>query len=78
MIDLTEFEVALLREFELSDRDARRMDRAIEDISSYTGLSKIEVFDFLKFGNEPELKSLKESYDWKRFENKIILKLRKC
>jgi hypothetical protein len=77
MIALTSFEILLRDEFSLSDRDARRMDRSIQDISDSVGLTRVEVFDFIKFGCENELKHLAENYDWKAFHRSIVFRLRK-
>ncbi|MCC5813670.1 MAG: hypothetical protein JJT78_02865 [Leptospira sp.] len=77
MIQLTYFELELQNEFQLSDRDARRMDRAVHDISESVGMSKSEVFDFIKFGCEEEMKSLEIDYDWKAFFHSITFRLKK-
>jgi hypothetical protein len=77
LISLTEFEIRLKQEFSLSDRDARRMDRAVTDISNATGMSKTEIFDFLKFGADTELSELRENYDWNDFYRSIVKKLKK-
>ena len=77
MIQLNEFEKELQCEFTLSDRDARRMDRVVTDISDTVGMDKFEVFDFLKFGCEDELNQLKIDYDWKRLQKSIQFRLKK-
>jgi len=77
MIQLTEFEKRLQKEFGLSDKDARRMDRAVNDISEEVGMTIEEVFDFLKFGCELELRSLELDYDWKAFFQSVSIRLRK-
>lgn len=77
MIILSSFEILLKDEFGLSDRDARRMDRAIQDISDSVGMTKVEVFDFVKYGCENELKHLAENYDWKAFHKSLVFRLRK-
>jgi hypothetical protein len=77
MIQLTDFEKELTIEFSMSDRDARRMDRVIVDISAIVGMDKFEVYDFLKFGCEEELNQLKIDYDWKRLQRSICFRLKK-
>lgn len=77
MIQLTHFERKIQIEFSLSDKDSRRMDRAIHDIAEAVGMTKEEVFDYIKFGCEEELKSLELDYDWKAFFRSITFRLRK-
>ncbi|WCL48573.1 hypothetical protein [Leptospira sp. GIMC2001] len=77
MIQLNYFEILLRDEFDLSDRDARRMDRAVHDIAHSVGMEKREVFDFIKFGCESDMKKLNENYDWKDFHRSIVLRLKK-
>lgn len=77
MIQLTFFETTLKDEFQLSDRDSRRMARAVTDISETVGMSLTEVFDFIKFGCEEELKRLDEDYDWNAFYRSISFRLKK-
>lgn len=77
MIQLNEFELLLLETFTLSDRDARRLDRVIQDLSDVVGMEKNEIFDFMRFGIEEELEELKKDYHWERFRIRIQKKLKK-
>ncbi len=77
MIQLTEFEKQLLETFSLSDRDARRLDRVIQDLMIVVGMEKSEIFDFMRFGIEDELEDLKKDYHWERFRIRIQKKLKK-
>ncbi|MCZ8344230.1 MAG: hypothetical protein O9301_14440 [Leptospira sp.] len=77
MIQLTEFERQLLETFSLSDRDARRLDRVIQDLMIVVGMEKSEIFDFMRFGIEDELEDLKKDYHWERFRIRIQKKLKK-
>lgn len=77
MIQLTDFEIQLQEEFGLSDRDSRRMDRAVHDIAEIVAMSKTEVFEFIKFGCEDELNALESDYDWNAFLRSISFRLKK-
>ncbi|MCU0824211.1 MAG: hypothetical protein MUF77_06165 [Leptospira sp.] len=77
MIQLTEFEKQLLETFSLSDRDARRLDRVIQDLMIVVGMEKSEIYDFMRFGIEDELEDLKKDYHWERFRIRIQKKLKK-
>jgi len=77
LIQLTEFEKQLLETFSLSDRDARRLDRVIQDLMIVVGMEKSEIFDFMRFGIEDELEDLKKDYHWERFRIRIQKKLKK-
>lgn len=77
MIQLTEFEQKLLETFALSDRDARRLLRVIQDLSSVVGMDHEEIFDFMRFGVENELEILKRDYNWEHFRIRIQKKLKK-
>ncbi|TGL58235.1 hypothetical protein EHQ58_12745 [Leptospira ognonensis] len=77
MIKLTEFELQLLETFSLSDRDARRLDRVINDLSIIVGMDPSEIFDFMRFGIEQEFTDLKIDYNWEKFRIKIQRKLKK-
>lgn len=77
MIKLTEFELQLLETFSLSDRDARRLDRVINDLSTIVGMEPGEIFDFMRFGIEQEFIDLKIDYNWEKFRIKIQRKLKK-
>ncbi len=63
--------------FSLSDRDARRLERVIADLSIIVGMEAVEIFDFLRFGVEQELEDLKADYNWEKFRIKIQKKLKK-
>ena len=77
MIKLTAFEQELLETFSLSDRDARRLDRVIADLSIVVGMEPGEIFDFMRFGIEQEFHDLKVDYNWEKFRIKIQRKLKK-
>ncbi|TGN20136.1 hypothetical protein [Leptospira idonii] len=77
MIRLTDFENQLMETFSLSDRDARRLERVIADLSIIVGMEAVEIFDFLRFGVEQELEDLKADYNWEKFRIKIQKKLKK-
>lgn len=77
MIQLTEFEQKLLETFALSDRDARRLLRVIQDLSIVVGMDHEEIFDFMRFGVENELEILKRDYNWEHFRIRIQKKLKK-
>ncbi|TGN11904.1 hypothetical protein [Leptospira ilyithenensis] len=77
MIRLTEFETELMKTFSLSDRDARRLERVITDLSIIVGMDHTEIFDFLRFGVEKEFEELKADYHWENFRIKIQKKLKK-
>ncbi|MCW7457787.1 hypothetical protein ND856_09265 [Leptospira bandrabouensis] len=77
MIQLTEFEKKLLETFALSDRDARRLLRVIQDLSIVVGMDHEEIFDFMRFGVENELEILKRDYNWEHFRIRIQKKLKK-
>ncbi|MBL0954224.1 MAG: hypothetical protein IBJ01_05595 [Leptospira sp.] len=77
MIQLTEFEQRLLETFSLSDRDARRLQRVIQDLSIVVGMEHEEIFDFMRFGVDQELEILKKDYNWEHFRIRIQKKLKK-
>ncbi|EKJ85364.1 hypothetical protein CLV96_0908 [Leptospira meyeri] len=77
MIQLTEFEKRLLETFALSDRDARRLLRVIQDLSIVVGMDHEEIYDFMRFGVENELEILKTDYNWEHFRIRIQKKLKK-
>ncbi|EMY61219.1 hypothetical protein [Leptospira terpstrae] len=77
MIQLTEFEKKLLETFALSDRDARRLQRVIQDLSIVVGMEHEEIYDFMRFGVENELEILKSDYNWEHFRIRIQKKLKK-
>jgi hypothetical protein len=77
LIKLTEFELQLLETFSLSDKDARRLDRVIADLSIVVGMDAYEIFDFMRFGIEQEFIDLKSDYNWEKFRIKIQRKLKK-
>lgn len=73
MIQLTEFEKKLLETFALSDRDARRLQRVIQDLSIVVGMEHEEIYDFMRFGVENELEILKSDYNWEHFRIRILV-----
>jgi hypothetical protein len=77
LIQLTEFESLLLETFHLSDRDARRLDRVITDLSIIVGMDSNEIFDFMRFGIEEEFEDLRKDYNWEKFRIRIQKKLKK-
>ncbi|TGL90890.1 hypothetical protein EHQ68_05610 [Leptospira congkakensis] len=77
MIQLTEFEKKLLETFSLSDRDARRLLRVIQDLSIVVGMDHEEIYDFMRYGVENELEILKTDYNWEHFRIRIQKKLKK-
>ncbi|MDX1958952.1 MAG: hypothetical protein SFU98_10285, partial [Leptospiraceae bacterium] len=56
----------------------RRLARSIEDIARLCGFETQEIYEFLLFGAELELETLKETYDWERFNRTIVKKLKKA
>lgn len=76
-MELTAFESQISINLSLSEKDSRRMDRVISDISDNVGMTKQEILDFLMFGSTLELEALHLSYDWESFRRKIQSKLRK-
>ncbi|MDX1959871.1 MAG: hypothetical protein SFU98_14970, partial [Leptospiraceae bacterium] len=66
-IQLTELESKIVLNFHFSERDSRRLARSIEDIARLCGFETQEIYEFLLFGAELELETLKETYDWERF-----------
>ncbi len=76
-MELTAFESNISSKLVLNDRDSRRMDRVISDVSQHTGMEKQEVLEFLIYGAESELIQLQVSYDWEFFRRKIESKLKK-
>ncbi|MBP7282280.1 MAG: hypothetical protein KBA66_11935 [Leptospiraceae bacterium] len=76
-MELTLFESKISDNLTLNDRDSRRMDRVISDISQNTGMEKQEILDFLVYGAEKELEQLQVSYDWEKFRRQIQSKLKK-
>ncbi len=76
-MELNPFEFKISTGLVLNDRDTRRMDRVISDVSQSTGLDKQEVLEFLIYGAESELIQLQVSYDWEFFRRKIESKLKK-
>ncbi|TGL37750.1 hypothetical protein EHQ49_16205 [Leptospira perdikensis] len=77
MIQLSEFEKKLLETFSLSDRDARRLLRVIQDLSIVVGMDHEEIYDFMRYGVENELEILKTDYNWEHFRIRIQKKLKK-
>lgn len=76
-MELTFFEAKISSNLVLNDRDSRRMDRVISDLSQNTGMEKQEVLEFLIYGAEKELEQLQVSYDWEMFRRQIQRKLQK-
>jgi len=77
LIKLTEFELQLLETFSLSEKDARRLERVIADLSIIVGMDQNEIFDFMRFGIEQEFTDLKADYNWEKFRIRIQKKLKK-
>jgi hypothetical protein len=63
--------------FTLSEKDAKRLYRMVEDISLRSGMNDHEIIDFLKFGAEEEFQSWKIEYNWADFQKSIEKKLSK-
>jgi hypothetical protein len=59
----------------LNEKDSRRMERVIDDISSVSGLGQEEILDFLRYGSEVELLDLEKNYNWEKFRILIQKKL---
>jgi hypothetical protein len=70
-------ELLLLELFSLSEKDAKRLYRMVEDISLRSGMGDQEIIDFLKFGAEEEFKTWKQDYNWASFQKSIEQKLSK-
>ncbi|GBF37507.1 hypothetical protein [Leptospira johnsonii] len=60
-----------------NERDIRKILRVVSDSSLVTGLTEEETLDFLQYGFEEELDSLKETYDWTQFKKQLVSKLSK-
>ncbi|EMK01973.1 hypothetical protein AB3N61_08115 [Leptospira sp. WS58.C1] len=60
-----------------NERDIRKILRVVSDSSLVTGLTEEETLDFLQYGFEEELDSLKETYDWTNFKKQLVSKLSK-
>ncbi|EIE01673.1 hypothetical protein [Leptospira licerasiae] len=60
-----------------NERDIRKILRVVSDSSLVTGLTEEETLDFLQYGFEEELDSLKETYDWIQFKKQLVSKLSK-
>ncbi|TGK38951.1 hypothetical protein [Leptospira andrefontaineae] len=60
-----------------NERDIRKILRVVSDSSLVTGLSEEETLDFLQYGFEEELDSLKQTYDWTLFKKQLVSKLSK-
>ncbi|HMV42713.1 MAG TPA: hypothetical protein PK079_11735 [Leptospiraceae bacterium] len=76
-MELTAFESRISLELSLNEKDSRRMDRVIADLSENIGMSKQEILDFLIYGSTKELEALHISYDWEAFRRKIQSRLKK-
>lgn len=72
---LTEFEERIVSILLLNEKDARRMDRVLSDLTNNLGMGKSEILEFIQFGAEKELSDLAESYDWEKFRRSISKKL---
>ena len=70
-------ELSLMELFSLSEKDAKRLYRMVEDIALRSGMSESEIIDFLKFGAEEEFQSWKTDYNWAVFQKSIEKKLSK-
>lgn len=60
-----------------NERDIRKILRVVSDSSLVTGLTEEETLDFLQYGFEEELDSLKQTYDWTLFKKQLVSKLSK-
>ncbi|PJZ78870.1 hypothetical protein [Leptospira neocaledonica] len=60
-----------------NERDIRKILRVVSDSSLVTGLTEEETLDFLQYGFEEEIQSLKETYDWTQFKKRLVSKLSK-
>lgn len=60
-----------------NERDIRKILRVVSDSSLVTGLTEEETLDFLQYGFEEELDSLKQTYDWTQFKKQLVSKLSK-
>ncbi|TGM11316.1 hypothetical protein EHQ81_16680 [Leptospira selangorensis] len=60
-----------------NERDIRKILRVVSDTSLVTGLTEEETLDFLQYGFEEELDSLKQTYDWTLFKKQLVSKLSK-
>ncbi|PKA15204.1 hypothetical protein [Leptospira haakeii] len=60
-----------------NERDIRKILRVVSDSSLVTGLTEEETLDFLQYGFEEELNSLKQTYDWTLFKKQLVSKLSK-
>lgn len=76
MINLTEFEKRIQDVFHFDDKSSRRMERVISDLTQLVGMEKLEILEFLSYGATTELKELEVNYDWNRFQNKVLKKLK--
>jgi hypothetical protein len=68
---MNQFELRIQENLRLNERDTRRMDRVITDVSEVSGMEKTEILDFLIFGADKELEDLKENYNWEKFRIKL-------
>jgi hypothetical protein len=76
MIQLTEFERKIQEILSIGDKEARKMDRVLSDLTQSVGMEKLEILEFLCYGAVEELKELELNYDWVRFQKKILKKLK--
>ncbi|MEI1278261.1 hypothetical protein V6Z05_08035 [Leptospira venezuelensis] len=60
-----------------NERDIRKILRVVSDSSLVTGLTEEETLDFLQYGFDEELNSLKQTYDWTLFKKQLVSKLSK-
>lgn len=73
---MEDFEKQIKDLLQLDDRATRKMDRLLEDIAQIVGWKKQEILEFISFIAVQEVKELELDYDWKRFEKKLLKKLR--
>lgn len=73
---MEDFEKQIKNLLQLDDRATRKMDRLLEDIAQIVGWKKQEILEFISFIAVQEVKELELDYDWKRFEKKLLKKLR--
>ncbi|TGL59593.1 hypothetical protein [Leptospira sarikeiensis] len=60
-----------------NERDIRKILRVVTDSTLVTGMTEEETLDFLQYGCDSEIESLKHTYDWTAFKKQLISKLSK-
>ncbi|MDV6234999.1 hypothetical protein CH379_005075 [Leptospira ellisii] len=77
MLEYTELEKKILSIVVLEDRDARKLGRILQDAALVTGMTEDEIVEFIPFGLEEEIKTLKTEYNFSIFKKALISKLTK-